>query len=322
MNPLQNLCATGPKAEARRALRASGIAVAALLALAAFAPSASADLPGVAGDNAQAAAPVVNKVAQPVDDAAGQATEPAQQAAAPAVDQAAQAAAPAVDQATQDAAPVVDQATQHAAPVVDQATQAAAPVVRDVARATSQVSRPAADQVSQLADSVISAGQDTSRSAGQLTRHRSSGDATGAPRHASSTPATHTPNQATAAPTKLRLWHHSFSLAHPASPHLAQAQAGGLKPALAANRPFPSTGSGTEPSRQPGGRPSPAPAPLHGPATQEGAVASGSSGGAAGASGAILITFMLAASLGLRRLSLASDPLGPAPLVLLPERPG
>ena len=326
MDPLQNLCTTVPKAGTPRLLCIAGVAVATFLALGAFASRASADLPSVPGsavvdEATQAATPVTDQFA-PMEQAAAPAVQPVTQAAAPAVDQATQAAAPAVDQAAQATAPAVDQVARATAPAVRSTTEAAAPVVNNVARATSQLSRSATDQASRLSDNLVSAGQGTSRSAGALT---GGGSANGQPaaRHGISTPAMTqapmTPSQpGGVAPQR----HHSFSLADPASPQLALTQTDGVRQAFAADRSSPSTGSGSESGRQPGGRPSPAPAPLQVPATQEGAVATSGSSGGLGASGAIIFTFILAASLGLRRLSLAPDPLGPAPLVLLPERPG
>jgi hypothetical protein len=289
----------------------AGVAAATFLALGAFAPRASADLPSVPGsavvdEATQAAAPVTDQVA-PVEQAAAPAVQPVTQAAAPAVDQAAQAAAPAVDQAAQAVAPAVKQVTHATAPVVRPTTDAAAPLVNDVARATSQLSRSATDQASRLSDN-LGGGSANGQPA---ARH---GISTAAMTHATETPA----QPGGVAPQR----RHSFSLAYPASPQLALTQTDGVRQTFAAHRPSPSTGSGSEPGRHPGGRPSPAPAPLQAPATQEGAVATSGSSGGLGASGAIIFTFILAASLGLRRLSLASDPLGPAPLVLLPERPG
>jgi hypothetical protein len=300
----------------------AGVVAATFLAVGAFAPRASADLPSAPGsavvdEATQAAAPVTDQVA-PVEQAAAPAVQPVTQAAAPAVDQATQAAAPAVDQAAQAVAPAVKQVTQATAPAVHQVAQATAPAVRpttdaaaplvsDVARATSQISRSATDQASRLSDNPGGG----SANGQPAARHGISSAAT--------TPATETPSHPGAvAPQR----HHSFSLAYPASPQLALTQTDGFRQTFAADRPSPSTGGGSEPGRHPGGRPSPAPAPLQAPATQEGAVASSGSSGGLGASGAIIFTFILAASLGLRRLSLASDPLGPAPLVLLPERPG
>jgi hypothetical protein len=301
----------------------AGVAAATFLALGAFAPRASADLPSVPGsavvdEATQAAAPVTDQVA-PVEQAAAPAVQPVTQAAAPAVDQATEAAAPAVDQAAQAVAPPVTQVTQATAPAVDQVVQATAPVVRptaeaaapvvsDVARATSQLSRSATGQASRLSDNPGGGGSANGESA---ALH---GISTAATTHATETPA----QPGGVAPQR----RHNFSLAHPASPQLALTHADGVRQTFAAHRPSPSTGSGSEPGRHPGGRPSPAPAPLQAPATQEGAVATSGSSGGLGASGAIIFTFILAASLGLRRLSLASDPLGPAPLVLLPERPG
>jgi hypothetical protein len=108
--------------------------------------------------------------------------------------------------------------------------------------------------------------------------------------------------------------------AHHLGTTLAQFPTGDSKPAPAAGRPSASMGGGAAYDGQPGGLPSPA--PLRGSASPEAGVATSAPLGGLGAAGAILFTFILAAGLGLRRLSLASDPFGPAPVVLLPERPG